>query len=166
MLKQTFWAPMDGLALTITLSVAAFCMGFPVYLYSTVEVHTALLKAACVAPIFIFLFASLFAVKGYQLNDGVLLIKRTLWVTYVPLQPLESVEFRPGVMGGSKQTLGSAGLFGWLGTFRDPVLGQYRAWVTDRGKTVVLKAAGQTIMVSPLDPQKFINAVAVYKTKV
>jgi len=162
--SETFWAPMDRLTLSITLVAAGMCMGLPIYFYKKFPNPTALSLALCIFPIVVFLLVSLFAIKSYHLEDGVLRIKRTLWSTRLPLQPLESVALVPGAMAKSWRLWGIGGMFGWIGWFRNKPLGNYRAWVTDRNQTVVFISGGKTYVVSPMDPEKFVRALEALKT--
>jgi hypothetical protein len=154
---------MDGLTLAITLGVSAICMGLPIYYYNQAHEFTIYKKLLCISPILLLLAVALFAVKSYHLEEGTLCIKRPLWMTRIALSPLESAEILPGIMAKSWRVCGSGGMFGWIGWFRNGALGPYRAWVTDRQKTVVLEVAGKTYVVSPLHPEKFLQALQAYK---
>jgi hypothetical protein len=43
------------------------------------------------------------------------------------------------------------------GLFRNRTLGMYRAFVTDPARAVVLKTAGRTIVISPSEPEAFLE---------
>lgn len=161
--SETFWAPLDRLTLIITLIAAAICMGFPVVYYYLHPVRNLATALVCLFPIATFLIVSLFSVRSYHVEEGVLRIQRAAWSTRIPLRPLESAEIVPGVMARSWRLWGIGGMFGWIGWFRNNSLGTYRAWVTDRQKTVVLKSGGKTYVVSPGAPEKFLQALQPLK---
>jgi hypothetical protein len=161
--SETFWAPLDRLTLMITLIAAAICMGFPVVYYYFHPVRNLGTALVCLFPIVTFLGVALFSVRSYHVEEGVLRIQRAIWSTRISLRPLESAELQPGVMGRSWRLWGIGGMFGWIGWFRNSSLGTYRAWVTDRQKTVVLKAGGKTYVVSPDQPEKFLQVLQSLK---
>ena len=103
------------------------------------------------------LLAIPFMVRGYALVDGMLLIRRPGWDTRIPLDGLQSVEALPNAMGRSIRLCGNGGLFSITGLYRNKRLGNYRAFVNDLSRTVVLRFADRTIVVSPDDPQGFVE---------
>ena len=60
---------------------------------------------------------------------------------------------------GSLRTMGIGGLFGFVGYFHNEILGSYRAYATNELNTVVLVFDGETIVVTPDDPEAFVEAV-------
>jgi hypothetical protein len=103
--------------------------------------------------------AAAFAVRGYSVVDGRLLIHRLGWATKFDLADLTRVEVDPGATMGSLRSLGIGGLFGFVGRFYNQVLGSYRAYATNDLNTVVMVFDGETIVVTPDDPQAFVEAV-------
>ena len=108
----------------------------------------------------IFLVAAVFAIRGYSVQDGELLILRLGWSTRFDLTKLSSVEVSPGATMGSIRALGIGGLFGFVGHYHNSLLGSYRAYATDEANAVVLKLADQTIVVTPDSPEAFAQAVS------
>jgi hypothetical protein len=100
-----------------------------------------------------------FAVRGYSVVAGQLLIHRLGWATRYDLAGLTSVEYSPGVTIGSARTMGIGGLFGFVGHFHNAVLGSYRAYATHEDNTVVLDFAGDKIVVTPDAPLEFVEVV-------
>jgi hypothetical protein len=107
----------------------------------------------------IFLVAATFAIRGYSVRQGKLLIHRLGWATTYELAKLLSAEVSPGATIGSVRTMGIGGLFGSIGHFHNAVLGSYKAYATNERNTVVLDFAGEKIVVTPDDPQQFVDAV-------
>lgn len=107
----------------------------------------------------ILLVAAAFAVRGYSVRQGRLLIHRLGWATTYDLSTLVSAEVSPGATIGSVRAMGIGGLFGFIGHFHNAVLGSYKAYATNDLNTVVLEIAGETIVVTPDDPQAFVEAV-------
>lgn len=100
-----------------------------------------------------------FMVCGYAISGGVLVIKRLGWETKFSLEGLQSLELDPHAMKGSIRLCGNGGLFSFTGLYRNKKLGNYRAFVNDWNKVVVLRLPDRTIVVSPDDPVAFVEAV-------
>jgi hypothetical protein len=107
----------------------------------------------------ILVVAAAFAIRGYSVMDGKLLIHRLGWATRFDLATLTRVEVNPGATMGSVRAMGIGGLFGFVGHFHNQVLGSYKAYATHDLNTVVMVFDGQTIVVTPDDPQAFVEAV-------
>lgn len=106
---------------------------------------------------------SVFAVRGYSVIDGELLIHRLGWATRYPLDDLRSVRFEPGVSMGSIRLFGIGGLFGYIGRYRNASIGSYRAYMTDRSRTVVLKFGETPVVVTPDEPKRFAELIEEYQ---
>jgi hypothetical protein len=107
----------------------------------------------------IVLVAVTFAIRGYSVTDGKLLIHRLGWSTKFDLSRLTSVEVSPGATMGSIRTLGIGGLFGFVGHYHNEILGPYKAYATNEFNTVVLDLDGEKIVVTPDKPDEFAEAV-------
>ena len=148
-MRQHFRAPwstkLKGLtaAFVVILAVAAY----------TAKGWTPLVMVAIV------LVAAAFAIRGYSVVEGKLLIHRLGWATKYDLARLSRVEISPGVTVGSMRTIGIGGLFGFVGHYHNAVLGSYKAYATNELNTVVLAFEGETIVVTPDDPAGFVEAV-------
>jgi hypothetical protein len=104
--------------------------------------------------------AALFVVRSYAIEFNELLIRRLLWTTHLPLAGLQSAEVVPDVMRGSLRLFGNGGMFSITGLFRNRALGNYRAFVTDLKKTVVLRFPKRTVVVSPENPEQFVAEIS------
>jgi hypothetical protein len=107
----------------------------------------------------ILLVAAAFAIRGYSVLEGKLLIHRLGWASKFDLADLVSAEVSPGATMGSLRTMGIGGLFGFAGHFHNEILGSYKAYATNEFNTVVLVFGDETIVVTPDDPQEFVEAV-------
>ncbi|MBB5210014.1 PH domain-containing protein [Microbulbifer hydrolyticus] len=107
----------------------------------------------------IFLLCALCAVRGYRLQGSDLFVVRPGWRTRVSLAAMESVSHDPEATSGSIRIFGNGGLFGFIGLFRNQKLGRYRAFATDLARTVVIRLPAQTIVVTPNDPKRFVEAL-------
>jgi hypothetical protein len=106
--------------------------------------------------------AALFIVRSYAIEPNVLAIRRLLWTTRLPLAGLQSAEVSPNVMRGSLRLFGNGGMFSITGLFRNRALGNYRAFVTDLTRTVVLRFPKRTVVVSPENPERFVADISEF----
>lgn len=107
-------------------------------------------------PVAVLAGALLFVVRGYEVDGRMLRVRRLLWSTSIDLDGLERVWSEPAAMKRSIRLFGNGGLFSITGLFRNATLGRYRAFVTDPGRAVVLRAASRVTIVSPADPEAFV----------
>ncbi len=110
-------------------------------------------------PLLTLSISLLFTVKGYSISGNSFRIKRLLWYTDIDISMLKSVEFDPKAMTGSIRTFGNGGLFSFSGRYKSNRLGSFKAYVTDFKKCVVIIAAGQTVVVSPDNPELFVEVL-------
>lgn len=98
-----------------------------------------------------------FMVRGYGITDDAILIRRLFWTTRLRRADLRSAEIIPRAMKGSLRTFGNGGAFSFTGWYWNRSLGGYRAYVTDLNRTVVLRFWHRTVVISPGDPENFVN---------
>jgi hypothetical protein len=101
----------------------------------------------------------LLSVRGYVVRGGQLVILRAGWEKRFDLALLRKAEVNPHAMLRVIRLFGIGGLFGYIGWFSTPVLGRFRAYVTDPGRAVVLDFAGRHVVVTPDDPREFVALV-------
>ncbi|MGD0811990.1 MAG: PH domain-containing protein [Verrucomicrobiota bacterium] len=139
-------------ALIVVSSLSTFvCLGlaFVAFKHSGIFHWVGWLLLALVAA------CALFAIRGYTMTAEDILVHRLLWTTRLPLAGLQSAQFEPDAMRRSIRTFGNGGFFSFSGFYHNKILGTYRAFVTDRHQTVVLRYAGRTVVVSPASPADF-----------
>ncbi len=118
-----------------------------------------LILAGGVLSLTAFVFGALLAPRGYTVSGDRLTIDRLLRPVEIPLATIQTVELLPrGRLAGSLRTLGSGGLFGYYGRFRNQSLGSYRMYAT-RGDGYVLVRAAQSFVLTPDSPERFIEAI-------
>lgn len=99
------------------------------------------------------------SVSGFSIREGRLLVHRVGWAKEFDLAKLTGVEVNPHAMLGSIRLCGNGGLFCFIGWYRNTVIGRYRAYVTDTARGVVLEIGGEKIVVSPDDPEAFVESL-------
>ena len=112
-----------------------------------------------VFPVLMLFICLLFTVRGYGISANSFRIRRLLWYTDIDISMLKSVEYDPKAMTGSIRTLGNGGLYSFSGRYKSGKLGTFKAYVTDFKKCVVIRTAGQTVVVSPENPELFVEVL-------
>lgn len=98
-----------------------------------------------------------FIVRSYTITDDAILIHRLFWTTRLDRRGLKSLEAVANAMKGSLRTCGNGGAFSFTGWYWSKSLGFYRAFVTDLNRTVVLRFERRTVVISPHDPEDFVQ---------
>lgn len=111
-------------------------------------------------PLAIVLVALNYRVSGYAFVDHCLWIKRLGWYTKIDLHSLRYAKVDPDAMGRAWRVLGNGGLFGFTGWYRNSRLGRFRVYATNPSLAVVLKFPQQIVVVTPEDPQGFVDDIA------
>jgi hypothetical protein len=142
---------------TVVCAVVSVCL----YWATTVEHQPALIRVASLLPLVLVLGCIPFTVCGYTITSDSILIHRLLWNTSLPRSGLQSASVEPEVMRGSIRTFGNGGGFSFTGLYYNKSLRSYRAFVTDLRRTVVLRYAYRTVVLSPDAPEEFVRALAV-----
>ena len=149
-------APWCAMLLVVSLLLTGLCLAVAFFAFEKGGAGSIWLGSGLLALVF---GCALFTVHGYTVTDDAILVHRLFWVTRLPLAGLQSAQFEPNVMRRSIRTFGNGGFFSFSGFYRNKPLGSYRAFVTDRRQTVVLRYAGRTVVVSPELPEDFVCAI-------
>ncbi|MFQ5527135.1 MAG: PH domain-containing protein [Thermoanaerobaculia bacterium] len=149
-------APWGKHLIGVTVAASAICVGVSYLMWRNIS-ETGLLRSAVIAlPLVIPVGGLLFCIRGFRLDGAHLYVRRLFWETGVDLRELESVAVDPAAMKGSLRTFGNGGLFSFSGRYRNKKLGSYRAFVTDFGRTVILRFSQSAVVLSPGDPEAFV----------
>lgn len=101
-----------------------------------------------------------FGIYGYHIGHKHLKIKRLGWTKKVSFSEISSAEVKPNAMKGSIRSFGNGGLFGYVGSFRNSILGSYKAYVTKKENTVLIETTDEKrILVSPDKPDEFVEVL-------
>lgn len=136
-----------ALASWVALSVVSSGAGRALLLFGGVFSLAALVGSILLAP------------RGYTIADGRLTIRRLVRPVEIPLSSIQAVEpLAAERLARSLRTLGSGGMFGYYGRFRNSALGDYRMYAT-RGDGFVLVRAASPYVLTPDSPDRFIEAL-------
>jgi hypothetical protein len=151
-MKQ-YKAPWDTLLIVASSLLTALCVGIAFVAFK----HGGRSLWVGSLPLALIVGCALFAIRGYTVTPDAILVHRLFWTTRLPLVGLQSAQFEPNAMRWSIRIFGIGGFFSFSGLYRNKLLGAYRAFVTDRHRTVVLRYSGRTVVVSPASPEEFAH---------
>lgn len=150
-MRQNFRAPWDWKLIATTTGLLLFLGGL---------IFLKLGPIPSVIMWSIILGCAAFGVYGYSIQKGQLEILRLGWSKKIDLDEITNIEAKPHAMMGSIRTFANGGLFGYVGNFRNSILGSYKAYATKGENTVVIETTDHDkIVVTPDDPDKFIECL-------
>jgi hypothetical protein len=117
------------------------------------------LFAIVILPLVIVISSAFFIIRGYEISDGKLFVRRLIWDTEISLDKLQAVKVNPNAMKRSFRVFGNGGLFCFSGLFRNKQLGYFRAYATDPKSAVVLRLTDRVVVVTPENPTAFVAQI-------
>ncbi len=157
-IESSFGAPWSQSLWIMTGLSVGICLGI-VLLGIVVESRPGGRLAMVGLPLVLLFITALLTIRSYTLTGSSLMIERLGWRTTIDLSQLTQIKQDPQAMDGSLRVWGNGGLFSFTGYFRNSKLGSYEAFATDPERSVVLKMVDRTIVVTPKDPQAFVEAM-------
>lgn len=149
-MRKRFKAPWDFKLIAFTSGIIIL---FAALNFVTPNVYVALLLWSIVIG------CSVFGVYGYSIQDGKLKILRLGWSKEILLSEITNIENKPNAMMGSIRTFGIGGVFGYIGKFRNSILGHYTAYATNTEKTVEVESNGIKYIITPDDPEELVASL-------
>jgi hypothetical protein len=107
----------------------------------------------------VLLGSALSVVRSYEVDRNRLSIQRLLWSTVVDIRGLTRVWHDPNGLRGSIRVFGNGGLFSLTGIYWSRALGRYRMFATDPKKFVGMVLPSRKIVVTPADPDAFVQEI-------
>ncbi len=145
-------APMDIMAkvITILMIVTAGVLPF---------IPEMVMITVVVLP-FVLFVTWLFSVTGYTLKEEYLIVSRPLWKTKITLPPGAKARLEPEVKERLIKTFGNGGLFGYTGSFRNKILGNFKMYGTCWTHAVSITGGSEEfkIVISPENPELFVQS--------
>ena len=158
-----FRAPWSKSLVATSTFATLVCLGVAYILWTLPVASESLRLWFGLLPLAIICLCALFMVRSYSVENGAIAIHRLFWTTRVSLKGLQAVYFAPSAPRRSIRTFGNGGFFSFTGYFRNQELGSYRAFMTDRRLAVVLRFPASVIVISPEQPENFVDAISQYK---
>jgi hypothetical protein len=157
---KTYRAPWGRILKVTSVVVTLICVGVSVMAAVSMPKGNVLAYLVVVwLPMLILLGCVPFVVRSYAIADDAILVRRLFWDTRLELAGLKTAEVVPNAMRGSIRTCGNGGGFSITGWYWSRRLGAYRAYVTDLNRTVVLVFSKRKVVISPEDPEDFVEAL-------
>jgi hypothetical protein len=110
-------------------------------------------------PTVLWLICYLFSIRGYSISGDSLFVHRLIWSTRIPLDGLESVDLDTNPFHWTVRLFGNPGIFAISGLFYNRKLGRFRAFVTNKSLSCVLRFSSGSIVVSPGDRRLFLKSL-------
>jgi len=155
---KNYEAPWSTSLVIVSFSATLICLGAS---FAMMRSTHGVVPLLALMPLAIVCGSALFTIRGYIVTEDAILIERLFWKTRLPLAGLKSAKFDPEAMRRSLRTFGNGGLFSFTGLFYNSALGSYRAFVTDPRRTVVLEFPARRIVVSPAEPEQFVEQLGI-----
>ncbi len=154
---MTFRAPWS-VHLKITTVVAVIAIGYAIFVMARVP-DAPVVDYVLPLVVAVLVGAALSAVRGYEITDEAVVIKRLIWTTRLPRSGLTDAR-RVTLRWPQWRLFGNGGMFAFSGWFRSSSVGTYHGFFTDPARAVVLEYGKKRYVVSPDEPQRFVEAVS------
>ncbi|MCD6062347.1 MAG: hypothetical protein K0R82_258 [Flavipsychrobacter sp.] len=162
---KTFSAKWDNMNMLITGSVLLLTAGLIVYYFIDPQAHEKHLIAVAILLI-AELFTWLSSPTKYTTDETQIIAHRrgdNLNITYSSIEKIERIY--KGTLGFGIRLFGSGGLFGYLGIFTYPTTGRVNMVCTNKATMVLITTKKGKTMLSPDDPEVFIESIQHYLSK-
>jgi hypothetical protein len=158
-MKQVFETQMDNTVKMITIITHFAIIPIPLVLWFQAGWELAILNLLLL--ICIFGLAYLFRPYQYLIEDGQIIIQKTIFPKKIPLNNIEtitSVEYKD--LKVRLRLWGSGGLWGWYGIFVSTEYGNIRLQITEKENLVLIATKdGKHIVISPKHRADFFKAL-------
>jgi hypothetical protein len=133
------------------------CLGLLAVIFA---VHNIILS--CLS-IFVIILCFAYSPRGYSLVGRSILVERLAGPARIDLSDVrEARKATPDDFRGCIRLGGSGGLFGYYGQFSTAKLGRCTWYVTDRSHCIVVVTPAKTVLVSPDNPEAFLDTIRTY----
>jgi hypothetical protein len=119
----------------------------------------AMVAAGGLTPIALAVFLWAARIRRYRLAGEELVVELRLRSVRFPLAGLASADADRDALHHAWKVFGNDGLGAFSGRFRSKRLGNFRAYLTDTERAVVLRWPGRCLVISPDQPTYFLEAV-------
>jgi hypothetical protein len=153
----TFGAPWSR-HLKITTAVAVAAIAYAMWVISRVPDAP---SVDWVLPLLVAVLVgcALTAIRGYEITPDAIVIKRLIWKTRLPRDGLTGV--RPAkIQWPHWRLFGNGGAFAFSGWFTSSGIGTYHGFFTDPSRTVLLEYGDKRYVISPDEPDRFVEEVS------
>ncbi len=141
----------------VTLVTSFVLLALPVAFLWTGEVPPAVAWFVGLMSVLILVGTWSFAPRAYEVDGHGVVVHRGLGCARLPLAEIRGCRVDPSAMERSWRLMGSGGLFGFFGLFRNARLGAFRAFATDPAMAVVIESNGKPWVLTPAEPASLVR---------
>lgn len=156
-----FKASMDNMAKIVTAGIAILFLFLIIgqfTLLKEVDTTTSIITIVLLMGIYIVPF--LLRPIDYRVESNQVKIHRLVSDVKIDKDSILSVQvLDDGALNWSIRTFGVGGLFGYFGKFANSKLGNMTWYATRRNKAVIIQTNNKKIIVTPDEPQRFVESV-------
>ena len=105
-----------------------------------------------------------YAPCGFELTKEALIIKQVGKIKKIPYTEIKRVE-RVLDLGSTIRTGGIGGTFGFTGNYSSSKIGPFKGYITNQSKLVLIETTEGKYVISPAEPEKFIEALRKFIRK-
>lgn len=155
-----FKASLDSFSKNITGGLFIFTFALMMILYFTLKQQVLILIFPTLILIGTFIYAYYTSPIGYEVNDEGIVILRRMKSYLIKGNTIQDIRIlEEGELGKSWRVMGNGGMLGYTGWYSTS-LGKMRWFVSQRKNYILIKTGNhQQFLISPDDPQGFMNAV-------
>ncbi len=144
----------------MTILTCALCIGVPAIGVIVLDPGDPVAFGSMVViPLVVLAASAGFMVRAYTVTGDGLIIHRLGWFTRLALSSLTDVEIDPLALQGSIRVAGNGGAFALSGLFSNEKFGSFLVYATDPKRSVVLRFADRVVVVTPEDPERFVDLI-------
>ena len=157
-MELTFKASLDKWSLGITIGISV--------LFAVIALSILLSSkggSLAVAGLFVAIMGACYFYMplGYVVSTDQLLVKRPGYDVKIALTKISEIKpLTPQELTWSVRTFGNGGLFGFYGKFWNKQIGDMTWYATRRGNFVLIKTPETNYILTPDNPEAFINALS------
>ena len=156
-----------NLKVTTAISVIALILStiVPYFLLSKSNQNIITITIASILPLIAIPITLAFTIKGYAVNKDQIIINRLASPKVINIKNITKIYKDPSATKDSSRNLGIGGMFVYSGIFNNKQLGNYEIYATNTEKSVVIIENQRTTIISPENPDEFINFINYQKVK-
>ena len=154
--------------IVITLLTVVLVLGIIISFYSRWPANLSLLKyALTIVILLIIIVPAVYSPIRLSINDEKLVLKRLVGNIEIDLKNVYSVTIISNrEISNSIRTFGSGGLFGYLGQFKNNLIGSYTMYATEKQNLISINTSKGKYVFSCSKPHEFIELVNQKKKNV
>ncbi len=148
--------------ITAIVILALFAAAYlPTWLGSNDATHPFVIMGIPLLNLAIIVTAYYFSIRGYYVDNEELIIGRPFSEVKILRSDIIKVEFMSeDPLKNAMRLIGSSGMFGYYGSFSNPILKKFTMYGTQtQNYVLIMTLSGKKIIVTPDEPEAFVEAI-------